>query len=482
MGYPNTTTPTGEQQKARITFKQIGFNHERGTGKTIALARGGDNVNPNTAYDFNMMEDSSQTVDAVYTEGQSIQVETSLTYDPDNVLTSSLIPGWKPEEEAAFINIIRGSDQVNSTEIHAKYPDTLGKTDFDTSWLTADGKLGRAAAMTMSREAIALARELFPTVFRAWRVRTSAVSAALDGHGDPFTDQTEFPRLNSRRAIQPQQLQYMLRNLAESGSDPDNFISTRFPVRVQIYDNGHSPSRPIDVPFDVGIRVTNDSQGSLLWMDALAEQSDGGFNCVYTGSLGLTDASKIDNVFAEKKITVNLAMNMDHRVNSYQDYEDSDSDNTSELNYSTVAQIGGHYVMYVDSPTSYFEMHQVDSYPTASPKYYNGSSTYTGEPNDAPDKTTTAGALNRLLPPGSEQYSCELASLRKLNRYSNIFRTSSWSMIGIRSDFAAGDYVDKVHLYNDDTDDYKLRGDIKNVTYDFQNQVTHIGGVISEYF
>lgn len=440
-------------------------------GKTIRLQRGGTASDTDTAYDFVLKEDSTQTVESVYVEGQTVKVEAEISYDPANLSTSGLVPAWTAEEQLMFLYVLNGGSTFPTTAEYAQYPDIFGRTDYNSSeWLTADGASGRAAALIYSKEAMALARQMYPTVFRAWRLVTDNISDALDGVDNVYADESEFPRLKNRREVFALQLQNMLRDISGSGEDEDNLILRQFPPRVQIYNS--TDSTYYNVPFDIGVRVTNDAQGSLIWLEGIAEQQDTTKYCVYEGGLQDAWTWRRRSSVTMKKMKVNIALPMDHRVNAYETYSNDELDN------NTTRQIGGDYMIYVDSPGAYYEYHQVNSQPAASPTYYNG-----GDGTDN-TKKTTGTVLNRLLPPGSEQPSAQFAAKRKLARFRNIRRTSSWSMLGIRTDYQAGDWLDNVIL--DDplagASDYNLNANVKSIVYDFTQQVTHIGGVLSEYY
>ena len=85
------------------------------------------------------------------------------------------------------------------------------------------------------------------------------------------------------------------------------------------------------------------------------------------------------------------------------------------------------------------------------------------------------------MPSANEDEYARYAAQRKLWSVQFGKRLSRWIFPGIRSEYRAGLYVDKIKIINpdDDTDkDYIIKSPIYNVTYNFIDYTTTIGGLM----
>ena len=179
---------------------------------------------------------------------------------------------------------------------------------------------------------------------------------------------------------------------------------------------------------------------------------------------------------------------MDHRVIGYAETEADNADrllinpnyNAETAYTASGAEPSGTAMGYIDSGASYTESHQVDSLPTAIGTMQGAS----------------GGALNRLLPPGSEADNATNAAERRLYKTQRIDRRSSWRMVGIRKEWKVGTWIDVVdpiavdsnsktypHTVEDDEITptvYKINAPLYSVTHDFMAQETILGGLTGE--
>jgi len=455
--------------KSAIAFYPVGYSAvvagSNSSLESIPLQRGGPANDVNTAFDFEMEDDASQVCEAVLVEGAPVRVETRIRYEDGSLL--ELEPAWTREapatdtnEEKAFLAVIKGGDlTLNATyAMVPPYPNcaTLsGGTDLDMScWVPADGTGARPYALRNSNEAVAIARQFYPRVFRAFSIRPEGITTALAGYGGKYAATSFYPQLYHRRQIFPEQLQFML--LSKLAGDAQcNWLMNNCPIRIRVYsENTGSAEAWTEAQFGGGVRTTPDG---LLWLDAIAESRDGQSDCLYDGSLYQNPAT----VKLKQKIHINLAFPMDHRVAAYA------IKGASNFDADYVNGMGGFPLLYIDAPDGYHEHHQVNSYPSGTTYQWNGS-VLTPEP------------MNRIVPPGSEERHAIYTAKRRLFSVSVPQRRTSWKMIGIRPEYRAGQWVSFVEVRGGPASDQNvlLNSPIDNVTFDFSMQETRLGGMI----
>lgn len=489
----NTEAYFQGEVKSTLEFFPVGYTALTGTnpGRNIPLLRGGkpsDLPNANTAYDFQLSEDITYTRNAVLVEGDVVRTETELT------LNAGLIPAWSNpntvdegilDEETAFKYVIWGSDDVNDTsQTYAKYPlnqsvDNGSIAKFST-WVTADGgeesegsTIVRQLAFARTQGAVQLARKLFPRVYRSFRlsVNNQEITDALDGYADAYFDENEYPQGKMARPILPEQLQFQLFDLSleEGGGTTKNWLEEKFPIRVQVENNG---------TYVDAVYTNATSIGNGTFTIDMAENYDSQLQCIYNGVLFDSGTGQpVDTLNVSlKNVKMNLAFPMDHRVKGFatsatNDPETYTSQDFSSINAFYLKDTGGDgYLQYIDSPNGYREEHQVNSSPTAFPNMVG-----------AGDSNVTI-PLNRLLPPGSEQTNAQGAAQRRLYGVQKIDRRSSWKMVGIRPTWEVGNWVNYIELIGSGEYAYPVKAPVLSIVHDFQNQTTIIGGLIGETF
>lgn len=468
-------------------FSSIRFYHKYPIteGKVVKLQRIGkaDIDNADTIYDFQVFEDSRQTFESIMVEGNPIYVETELSCTPDDIEDSSLKPAWSDVELAAFKYIINGgTTDDNNPGDYAQIPqsaisdevefDNVSKEFKNISWDSADGSGGRPLIYPRTPAAVALARSILPKVYKCFYIDSSKIKTSLYGFDGKYIDEDTYPILNYKRPILSEQLQYMISNLGDKDSI-ENMLKTKYPVRVQVKKDGEDSFHD---SIYTSLRVTNDG---LIWLDNACESLDGADECIY--DLKLTEEP---NGSYLKSIKINAAMPLDHRVFSYQNMKTINKNHVSPFTSDYISDLGSEGanplpMQYIDSLGSYMENHQVNSSPTSNSKYIIGG-------NDI------SVPINRILPPGSEQKDAEYAALRKLVKSKNIRKISSFKLIGIRYDYRVGHWLKQIQFvvgkdmtgYNytsADTGVYTINAPIENITYNYLDQSTAIGGLISEF-
>lgn len=460
--YDSTTITAG---LSKIWFTPVGYTAV-GSGNSVAMQRGGRASDAlGTIFDFNLDEDATEANELVFVEGDVARVETEVQWT-GSIETSKIIPAWNSDEELGFLRVINGGDTKEAAEaaVYATIPETFGEAQV-SSWIVCNGQDGKPFANARSPEAIALAREMFPTVYRAWRLNGPNISDIVES---PISGSIA---LNSSRPILPEQLQFFLRDLS-AGTTVDNWMITRLPIRVQMYvDSEGGVWR--DVPKDVSIRVTDDG---TIWIDGIAESMNTDRFCIYDGDLqdyvpfGEYVGGSND-YFKPKKLKLNVAFPTDTRVSG--SATKTISGISSTLRY---AIRGAGLMRYIDSGDSYKLHYQYNSSPSANEKLYGGSGgSVEGGTVDAP--------LTREVPPGSEAIHAEYEAQRQIAKTQHFRRVSNWRQWGIRTGIRGGDWLEKVYLQDPElmTIEYKVNAHIPTVHWDFEKQITTLGGLIGEY-
>ena len=475
-----------------ITFFPVGWSGFKSDGQAyqVQLQRDGTVENAHTCIDFDLLMDASHTRDCVLVEGDVVKLETRLqcivnangTIDTAN---STLAPAWTLEDittqaggsgvsqQTGFLQVIHGNPLTdaykNNPGTYAKYPAaiTTGNPPIFPNWLTADGNGGRPLAFAHSPEAVALARQCFPTVFRAFRVVTENLLDILQGVDDVFADPKKFAILNWKRTVLPTQLQYQSSDQSGglapgSAVEQINWLLSRYPIRVEVLYDGKKPeSRTAwhDVGQMTGFYMTGDG---LLWCETLGERIYPNYDSIidprpqFSGGGG--DGWKNPGQFALRSFRINAAIPFDHRVYGYKT-----NPGQSIFAPEYVNALGGRRMLYVDSPCGYKEHHQKNSYPSALV-------------NDIP-------AAGRMLASGDEREHAGYAAQRRLAYSTRVATNSIWRYAGICLGVRVGDWVERILFFSSDglwqERPFPIRAPVGYVTFDFQNQKTEVGGIYS---
>ena len=461
LSLSQTESTTAAEKISYIQFVPIGYSVISGgyLGESVIVGGSGDvRDHPTSVYDFDLYEDASRTDPCVLVEGAPVTVETSVEYSG---AVKTLKPGWTQAEEDIFLAMIRGDETQ-----YAKLPQYQGDTTVE-NLILADGTGDAPEIPYISDEAVRMARQCFPNVFRAFYIDSSAspLSSAFDGVNDEYAAETEYPVLKGGtgknkafRPIAATQEQFVTTNLTGSDDESSRLV-TKYPVRIRTRSGF---GEWYESAYTSGLRVTPDG---LIWLDGLGENIDGAAGCLYSGTI-----KSVDNDGVElKDIKINCVMPMDHNTIGYK------QDVQSELDegYANDA-LGGLPLMYINSPGAYKEIHQVNSSPAHTLQFREDDGT--GE------EGTTAAPLNRYLPPGSEAIHAEYAAQRKLQYSKNIYRKTSYKYPGIRTEHKPGEWVyliERRDASGNTLEYYRIAAPVESVTYDFSKQETQVGGLVS---
>ena len=449
IGYDNDS---GGSLKSFIKF----YPRDRSIGSSgagspqnnvIYLQRGGAASDIRTAWDFELDEDASGVCESVLVEGDAVHIESQLQYLGNG--SDPLQPAWSSDEQTAFGWIVMAADPAApGTPVYARYPLTLpdvskGKTWAGVAWANADGTGTNPLALVKTKEALQLARQILPRVFRAFEINSQNAASILAGYNGKYASTTTFPFLELPRPILPEQTQYYIDQQARKTRLP-------FPVRIQVSDHGANSWH--DCTPNNGLRISGDG---LIWIDGLTDDIDSGDD-VYVGQLTQGPYTG-GGAIALRDIRINAAVSADIRKSALI------TDSARQLEAALSTELGGGLMLYVDSPEGFREEHQVDSYPAALTSFASASG-------------TAATPLNRILTDDSARAITH--ATRRVARKKWIRRISSWKMIGIRPEFDAGMYIDRIKVAGQTGDqDYLIQAPIETVSYDFVAQVTAVGGL-----
>lgn len=452
--YDTTSVTAG---KTKLWFKPFGYVSVDAWTNIGVQFTGAVDKSLGTIYDFSLLEDSTNVVRATYCEGEPEYVETGLEYDPDDEESSTILPAWSDAEEDAFLSCVLGSVGRSSGDTSKKYamiPKVQGKSAYSGGdFQVCDGTNGTTIVQAMTSEALSLAQQSFPMVFRAFVVNN--IAALKDALGQYS--------LENPRPILPQQLQFYTYQASKIG---DIRLRMSLPVRLRIRPS--DDDEYYDVPRDTAIRVTTDDQGvNLIWLDGAGIAADGSIECIYKPSIVESYKHITSDMVKLRAFKLNCAMRTDDRVKGYA--TSSALANVSDDMHSAFS--GNIPFRYLDRPGAFRHWKQVDSYPAKNIKYFGGT-----------DGTTEVSMpLNRDVPPGDESDNAEYAAMRELQRIRRPSRDSSWMQAGIQRDLDSGDWLGYVYCWKNGTAiNYLVDGAVNTVVWDFLNQTTKIGDVFGE--
>lgn len=425
----------------------------------LPLQRGGHADDIRTCFDFELSEDASEVRERAIGEGERVKVEFPIAMDWDDTakeaIDNFLSRSWSADEADELTWIVNGGATPGAVDGQwAQYPTRLPDISSGETWRSmphepADGTGGSPRCGCNTPEALSLARTFVPRPWAALEVNSLASllgSQPLSGFNQKFTDLSRYPCLQTPRPILPRQLQYYLDSKARA-------MRTHFPVRITVYDG----TNKVDAVVCNGLDV--DSDGTI-WLHGLTDdlrvnQSD----CIYTGSLVSGPQS-----VKLRQITINAAVPLDHRVQSVVALSQG------QIDASMAKDMGGAMMLYCDCPTGFKEHHQVLSAPCAG-KELPGSNGLVPMP------------ISRILEDDSDTGSRRVQNhvKRRLTPASFVRRKSSWSMIGICSQYRVGVFIGQIAVRGQaDDQNYLINAPIDRICYDFKDQVTRIGGLISE--
>lgn len=449
------------------------FNAQSTNGSTmtdIPLLVGGnatDVPDSNTVYDFKQIDDYNNVASAVLIDGDSVKVEGLLQYG------NGIRQMWSLEDETYFKAIINGSETY---PYFAKYPSGQSTPLTGITFVLCDGLQGRPLAYRWTREAVTLARNCYPDVYRRFSIVGSdpLTKTLLSGFDSRYADLDQYPVLTNKIAL-AKQLQYFISDPTGLANE-STYTTIQYPVRLIFNQYGQDGGM---------INITVNGDGSF-YMDQ-AESHDSLFSCIYSGCLFNSNpmALPFADAIAIKPFSLNIALYADHRVTSYKDVNvdsrDGNINNQPQLQKigvfadSFANDLGGQPLRYIDAK-GYSELHQVNSNPAAGLLWRDGD-------------TTVTSPFSRLLPSGDNAVDLEQYALRRLSSIKISNRTSEYKVIGIRPiEYPVGIFINNLQPIVGSLDGnsyplqdgqdwqkrYPIQDIIHAITMDFRAYVTTI--------
>lgn len=370
----------------------------------------------------------------------------------DDIADVALYPEWTADEETKFMRII-----------------TMGVSPDGSRLKYSDG----TEIPTHSVDLMQIARNSYPKPWRCFSLRGAALGAILNGvaRSIPQTG-TSFggmPRITSFKALRAMQLQpYFETNVA--GKVARGRI--RLDMRIETQNaaaNGGGVYH--DVLFNNGLRIDDDG---LIWFDGLTDDIGETLDRIYTGDLrnpSLTDPDDTRDVNYPKlkKIRLNATIACDFRVYASASIVDYDPHNVKDRIAPDVvvgcgevaanAAATGRLLSYVHNPEGFREEHQVASYPCEPAAFQVTNDDGTGLQN-------LVTPVNKIL----HSDATELAAYakRKLKDKARLIRSFRFDMIGVRPEFMAGQFVEKVQK-QPSGEEYPVNGVADRVIYYFES-------------
>jgi hypothetical protein len=346
------------------------------TSHEIVCQIDGEPSDANIAYDFHDETDFSKMITSSWFEGEEFIIETGLTYDPDDEAGSTLEKAWTQEDADAFEAVITGDNTW------AKVNGVLQNGENDTL---------KVAALT--KAAVQLARNEYPLVYRAFRVKkdSTAVRTLFKGYEESLEVHDKH-YIRSYRPIEEEQVQA----LQFEGVDLDTRCEPRILVASE-KDEYHQVSHAD------GLKVT--AQG-LIFLDGLIENINTSDDCLWSN-----DIEKYPTSVIMRQIKINAAFKHDARLFAQDEIESVEIDSDWLRTGSGPS--------YYEQNEAWQQHHQIESSPQ------------TGAPINKLYKDNTADLMD-----------AHSQSLKNMGKPS---RTASWKYISIQP-FRGGDWVENIKL------------------------------------
>jgi hypothetical protein len=415
---------------------------------------------------FMLSDKSEDAAEATLIEGDSVELEAKYTFNAANGTwsTSQILPAWSTTQQTAFLTIVNGGPSTTAAnQPYAVYPPNPDQVTYvdpsagnSAAWIYANPSNGIEGAKRRTKEAAALARKIYPNVFRAFRIYPTATQ--LEGYNSAFSGQ-DYPRLLIARAANQKQGQVIIRPAGTDGAgDYESEIISELPIRLKVYatdDDGVNKWFDAAAEFDYGV----DNSG-ILTIKGLAEEADGAKYCLYHGSIYRTPFTTGLRTF-----TINAVVKLDHRVSGYFD----NTANSPIFSQSLRDSMGGVPMQYIDAGQSYREVHQVASEPSPFEFFQDTTGDTIGSP------------ITRILPPNNGRDLALQAAKRRAYWISRAKKDGKWVLPGIRTQYTAGLWIDNILIGgNPAQTTYTVAAPIQTVTWDFETNQTEIGGLIQD--
>ena len=393
--------------------------------RTIDLQRAGPASDVKTAFDGVAETDASELCTGVLVEGAPPSIESEFVYT--NGGGDTLVPVWSAAEQTGFLQIISTGKDLTGADLPG----------------------GSSGSLRNSKQALQAARLSFPKVYRAFQLKGGGLAGILSGVGGKYTN---VPVLLDFKTPLSEQLQPYYETLGVRRG------RVRVPVRIQVSSNASSTTYH-DVTYNNGFRISDDG---MLWFDGLTDDL-AGIDSIYDSSLqGYTGGAAP----ALRKIKINCAIHHDTRVMAAIDLFRDGADPNSirdQLDESLNGANGPALQHYILAADAYQQEHQVSSNPVLSGSFQ------TSDGGSPPKLVTLTTPVTALIYDDSNQIKAHAA--RRQKDVARFKRTNTWKLPGIRLDFTAGDFIDKV-VFRGANGEYKISAPLDHVTYDFRKQET----------
>ena len=427
--------------------------------KPLYLQRSGTASDIKTCFDGVVESDYSELSTAVLVEGAPPMIESDFIWSGDRN-TSTLQPAWAlpgedPADEYYFMQIVTLAKDRSGKQI----------TRTDGSNLQAN-----------SSESLQLARLAYPKVFRAFQLKdysNTLLQNILMGAGGQLAN---YPTLKTVRPVLEAQLQpYYETQGAKRGR-------LRIPIRVRVsYNRSGTSSAYYDVVYNNGLRIDGDG---LIWFDGLTDDIAGTGN-IYVGSI--TQANTLNpqqalndpahyNYPLLRKIRINAAIIHDTRAASSKSvFTDADPNSIADELDSSLgpAQNGGLRLLhYVLNPGGFRQEHQQASQPVPDNTLQVTTVDADGTQTLQTLRVDSNLGISKVL--YDDQAQIDAHCLRRLKDQAKVRRFHTWRLPGIRTEFNAGDFIDKVELIGtlSTCTEMKINRPIATLVYDFTAQET----------
>ena len=393
--------------------------------RSINLQRAGSASDIKTAFDGVAETDASELCTGVVVEGASPKIESEFIYT--NNPGDTLVPVWSAAEQSGFLQIIATGKDLAGNDLPG----------------------GSSGSLRNSRQALQAARLSFPKPYRAFQLKGAGLAGILAGVGNSYLN---VPVLLDFKTPLSEQLQpYFESSGVKRGR-------VRVPVRIQVSASAASTVYH-DVAYNNGFRISDDG---IIWFDGLTDDL-AGFDSLYDGSLQnyTTGAAP-----AVRKIKINCAIVHDTRIMAALDvFKDGVDPNgiRDQLDESLNGSSGPALQHYVLAPDSFQQEQQLASNPVL-----NGS--FAASDGGSPPKLVTLNTpITAVIYDDSAQIKAH--AQRRHKDVARFRRSNTWKLPGIRLDFSAGDFIDKV-VFQGASGEYKINAALELVTYDFRKQET----------
>lgn len=434
-------------------------------GQEIIVQTEGKPTDAKVAFDWVAEDDWTEAVFRAWVDGKPLTVEAEFKFepplgeddervDPDEDTVSTLEKAWTDEDEEGFAAIVNG-EEGEEEELRYAIVDEV----------VQNGKNGTVKVIANTAEAVNLARQRYPNVWRAFRLKIGdALTTILKGVSNAFNDY-----LNHNATVARPILQEQVQNVY----DPVNGTVTelRYAPRVLVSASAASTDYH-DVTANPGWFVSDDG---IIRMDGLTDNMAQPSDRIYDGDLLEPDSVVLRN------IKINAAIQLDARAMKElglsmprgKAYADPNGI-IPEVDKTLLGRNNGPAVYEC---SEWAIEHQVTSNPTAAKQVPGLNDNLTGGTEDMEPAEAESWAAS-VTPPLTRVYrdesdEIEAAAQRVLKKLAKPERSAAWKLIGIRPDMQPGVWIPNV-VFMPAKRYRRIGAPVDSVVYDYVDQVTQV--------